>query len=201
MSLDTKLDADGHPVSGNARLTSVALCLVAATLLTAACMSKRWLANGAGPDSIGYGLIRFTECSGGKCTTSGSDVEPLALRKRSPPEHLSPVFPAAGWVTLGGSALAIVALGVCALLGLFRRRLALPIAPSSLALFGLLVAMIAGAVFVGTKPGGLGRVGVDWGFVVFSGAVVIGMVAAQRIAKEIRPIDPDLELLDQFSGR
>lgn len=201
MSTDDHFDADGNPSAGsaNARLTSVALCLVAAMLLTAACMSKRWLANGGGPDSIAYGLIRYTECIDGKCATRGSDVAPEALRKRHPPEQLHPAFPVAGWVTLGASALAIVALAVCGLVGLFRKRLALPIAPSSLALFGLLIAMVGGAVFIGTKPGGLGRVGVDWGFVVFSGAIVIGMVAAQRIAKEIRPIDPDLELIDQVN--
>jgi hypothetical protein len=200
MSLDDNFDANGEPVtSPTARLTAVALCLVAATLLTAACLSKRWLANGSGPDSIAYGLIRHTECIDGACATRGNDLAPEALRKRHPPEELSPAFPVAGWVALGASALAIVALATCGLLGLFRRRLALPIAPSSLALFGLLVAMVGGAVFIATKPGGLGRVGVDWGFVVFSAAIVIGMVAAQRISKEIRPIDHELELLEQMN--
>lgn len=196
--MNVTLDANGNPVRTDARLTSVALCLVAATLLTAACMSKRWLANGTGPDSIGYGLIRFTECIGGACQTHPSDVEPIALTKRLPREHLSPVFPIAGWTTMGASALAIVALAACALIGLFRQRLALPIAPSSLALLGLLVAMVSGSLFIATKPGGLGRVGVDWSFVVFSAAVVIGIVAAQRISKEIRPIDPELEALEQM---
>jgi hypothetical protein len=171
---------------------------VAATLLTAACLSKRWLANGSGPDSISYGLIRFTECIDGACQTHPSNVEPNALTRRVPREELSPTFPLAGWTTLGASALAIAALVTCALIGLFRRRLALPIAPSSLALLGLLVAMVAGSLFIATKPGGLGRVGVDWSFVVFSAAVVIGIIAAQRIAKEIRPIDPELEALEQM---
>lgn len=194
-------DVHDHDVRSNSRLISVALCLVAATLLTAACMSKRWLANGSGADSLSYGLIRFTECIEGKCQTHPSDVEPVALTKRLPREHLSPAFPIAGWVTLGASALAIVALATCALLGLLGRRLALPIAPSSLALLGLLVAMVAGALFIANKPGGLGRVGVDWSFVVFSGAVIIGIVATQRIAKEIRPIDPELEALQHMMPR
>lgn len=196
--MNVTLDANGNPVRPDARLSSVALCLVAAMLLTAACMSKRWLANGSGPDSISYGLIRFTECIGGVCQTHPSNVEPNALTRRVPREALSEAFPLAGWATLGASALAITALVACALIGMFRRRLALPIAPPSLALLGLLVAMVAGSLFIATKPGGLGRVGVDWSFVVFSAAVVIGIVAAQRIAKEIRPIDPELEALEQM---
>jgi hypothetical protein len=199
--MNLTLDGDGDPVRSEARLSSVALCLVAATLLTAACMSKRWLANGSGGDSISYGLIRFTECIGGACQTHPATTPPDALTRRLPREQLSPVFPIAGWTALGASALAIVALAACALIGLFRQRLALPIAPSSLALLGLLVAMVGGSLFIATKPGGLGRVGVDWGFIVFSVAVVIGIVAAQRISKEIRPIDPDLEALDQISIR
>jgi hypothetical protein len=191
------LDGDLAP-STSSRLVAVTLCLVAATLLAAACLSKRWLANGRGPDSLSYGILRHTECAEGTCVTRPNDQAPDALSKRSPPEQIEAIFPLAGWTTLGASALAIVGLFVCAVLGLLRRRLALPIAPSSLALLGLLVAMIGGALFIATKPGGLGRVGVDWGFVVFSGAIIIGLAAAQRIAKEIRPVDPELEMLEQM---
>lgn len=194
-------DVHDHDVRSTSRLISVALCLVAATLLTAACMSKRWLANGSGADSLSYGLLRFTECIDGKCETHPSDVEPIALTKRLPREHLSATFPIAGWVTLGASALAIVALAMSALLGLIGKRPELPVAPPSLALLGLLVAMISGALFIANKPGGLGRVGVDWSFIVFSAAVVIGLVAAQRIAKEIRPVDPELEALQHLMPR
>ncbi len=195
---DLEGDLEGGMQSGTARLVAVALCLVAATLLAAACLSKRWLGNGSGADSLSYGIIRHTECIAGACATRGNDQAPDALRLRHPPEQIDRVFPLAGWTTLGASALAIAGLVVCALLGLLNRRLALPIAPSSLALLGLLVAMIGGAVFIATKPGALGRVGVDWGFVVFSVAIVIGLAAAQRIAKQIRPVDPEMELLDQM---
>jgi hypothetical protein len=196
-------DLDGSPSArSEPRLSSVALCLVAATLLAASGLSQRWLANGAGADSIRYGIIRYTECVEGRCVTSNNDVTPEALRKRHPPEELHPAFALAGWTTAGASALAIAGLFVCAVIGLFRRRVALPIAPSSLALFGLLIAMIGGALFIATKPGGIGRVGIDWSFIVFSVAIVIGMGAAQRISKEIRPIDPELEALERMmSGR
>ncbi len=195
-------DLDGSSLASEPRLSSVALCLVAATLLAAAGLSQRWLANSGDTTSIHYGIIRYTECVDARCLTHSNDVTPEALSKRHPPEELNPAFAIAGWITAGASALAIAGLVVCAGLGLFRKRVALPIAPSSLALFGLLFAMIGGALFIATKPGGQGRVGVDWSFIVFSGAIVIGMIAAQRIAKEIRPVDPDLEAIEQMmAGR
>jgi hypothetical protein len=191
MTLKLSLDADGNPVRRDHRVTSVALCLVAATLLTAACLSKRWLANGTLYHSVTYSLTRYTECQEGQCETRPTTELPELLRSQ-PPEPISVAFAPAGWITLGGSALAIVSLLACAIFGLFRRRVALPVAPTSLALLSLFVALIAGCVFIATKPGRVGRVGVDWGFVVFGAAVVSGIVAAQRIDREIRPLDPDL---------
>ena len=78
---------------------------------------------------------------------------------------------------------------ICALLALGRSRLQLPISPASLALLGLLVAIVAGSVFIATKPGMRNRVGVDWSFVVFGVAVVTGIAAAQRISAELRQDD------------
>jgi hypothetical protein len=190
MTLNLSLDPDGQPIRRDTRLTSVVLCVVATTLLTAACMSKRWLANGNAHESVSYGLIRFTECTEGQCATHPNQRQSEFMRNRYP--RPSVAFAPAGWITLGASALAIVSLATCGLLGLLKQRLELPVAPASLALIGLTVALLAGCVFIATKPGGLGSVGVDWGFVVFSAAVVTGIVAAQRISKDIRPLDPDL---------
>lgn len=192
----TDFDRDGPRPS---RGFSVVLCLGAAALLAVAGLSKRWLGNGNERASLHYGLLKFVECDGGVCSTSPNYVVLVALRERHPPETISPAFPLAGWATMGGSALAIVGLVTCGVLGALRRRVALPIAPPSLALIGLMVALIAGSVFIATKPGGLGRVGVDWGFIGFAVGVVCGIVAAQRVARLIRPLDPDLGEHDMMS--
>ena len=52
--------------------------------------------------------------------------------------------------------------------------------------------MITGCIFVATKPGPLGFVGVSWSFWAFGAGTVVGIATAQMIAKLIRPIDPDL---------
>ncbi|HRC58366.1 MAG: hypothetical protein IPI49_28155 [Myxococcales bacterium] len=169
-------------------VTSIVLCLVAATLLAAVCMSKRWLANGNDQVTVSYGLIRNTECREGRCLTRPNSELPVLLQTH-PPEAISPAFVPAGMATLGASALAIVCLVICALLALGRSRLQLPISPASLALLGLLVAIVAGSVFIATKPGMRNRVGVDWSFVVFGVAVVTGIAAAQRISAELRQDD------------
>jgi hypothetical protein len=188
-----------HDALAPARASSVLLCLCAAALLTLGGLSKAWLANGGARSSLSYGLLTYIECRDDACWRSSNQLAPAALRDRHPPETVSPVFAIAGWITTGASALAIVALSACALLGAFRRRLALPIAPATLALLGLLVALLAGCAFLAFKPGGLGRVGVDRGFILFAVGVVLGMVAAQRISAVIRPLDPDLAEHDLMS--
>jgi hypothetical protein len=55
-----------------------------------------------------------------------------------------------------------------------------------------MAAMAAGCVFVATKPGPAGMLGVDLGFWAFGAGTVIGILGAQLLAKELRPPDPDL---------
>jgi hypothetical protein len=81
---------------------------------------------------------------------------------------------------------------VSAGLVLARKKLELAVSPASVALLGLVAAMAAGCVFVATKPGPAGMLGVDLGFWTFGGGAVIGLLAAQMLAKELRPPDPDL---------
>lgn len=169
---------------------AIVLCVVAATLLAAACMSKRWLANGNDRVSVAYGLIRNTECLEGQCTTRPNRELPTLLQSH-PPKEMSAAFVPAGYITLGASALAIVCLVICALIALGRSRLHLPISPASLALLSLMVALIAGSVFIATKPGMRSRVGVDWSFVVFGVAVVTGIAGAQRISAALHASDPE----------
>ncbi len=171
-------------------MVAIALCLVAATLLAAACMSKRWLANGNRDVSVAYGLLRNTECRDGQCLTRANHELPELLQMH-PPVPVSPAFVLAGQITLGASALAIASLIICAAVGLGRGRPRLPVSPASLALLALMLALVAGCVFIATKPGGRARVGVDWSFVVFGVAVVAGIAAAQKVSVGLRGVADD----------
>jgi hypothetical protein len=55
-----------------------------------------------------------------------------------------------------------------------------------------MLALISACVFVATKPGGNGALGVGVGFWVFGGGAVLGIASAQLLARVIRPADPDL---------
>jgi hypothetical protein len=118
-----------------------------------------------------------------------------AMRTQLGPEgerHSSVAFAPMGWATFGLSLLAGLALLWGAFVTYQNKRPELAISPPSIALLSLMVGMITACVFVATKPGGPGFVGVSLGFWAFAGGLVGGIVGAQMIAKLIRPIDPDL---------
>ncbi|MGH9883906.1 MAG: hypothetical protein ACREBE_00135, partial [bacterium] len=56
----------------------------------------------------------------------------------------------------------------------------------------IMIGLISGCVFVATKPGDVGTVGVAWSFWAFGIGSVAGIAGAQLLAKQIRPADPDL---------
>ena len=72
------------------------------------------------------------------------------------------------------------------------KRVRLPVMPTTTALLGVLIALITGCLFVATKPGPPGYVGVGIGFFVFGGGVVLGLWSALALNKLMRPHDPDL---------
>jgi hypothetical protein len=106
--------------------------------------------------------------------------------------YTSGAFAHAGWAAFGACLLSAAALLVSAGLALARKQMELPISPASVALLGLMAAMVAGCVFIATKPGPAGMLGVDLGFWAFGAGTVVGMLGAQMLAKQLRPPDPDL---------
>lgn len=107
-------------------------------------------------------------------------------------KYTSEAFARAGWLAFGSCLLGAAGLLAAAGLALARIKKELPMSPASLALIGLTAGMIAGCVFVATKPGPPGMLGVDLGFWAFGAGTVIGLLGAQMLAKELRPPDPDL---------
>jgi hypothetical protein len=66
-----------------------------------------------------------------------------------------------------------------------------PIAPTTIALLGVMIGLITGCVFIATKPGPTGMVGVGLSFWIFGVGCVMGIAAAQMMAKVNRPPDPE----------
>lgn len=180
------------------RPLAIALAVIAAACLAYAALTKAWLANTKSPVAqIGFGLTGELECVGGgdgaTCTamSNGDFVEKWKQFDTSN-EHVSSAFAPAGWITLAALILAALGLLGAAALAIARKRPQLPMSPSTVALLGLMASLISGCVFVATKPGPPGFVGVGASFWVFGIGAVLGIAGAQLLARVNRPADPDL---------
>jgi len=74
-----------------------------------------------------------------------------------------------------------------------RRYVRLPVSPTTITLVGCGTALIAGCVFVASKPEAIGVTGVGWGFWAFGGGVVAGIVAAFLLSRQLALIEPEFD--------
>ena len=174
------------------RLNAIIVGAIAAALLIFAAFSKQWLGNPS--TDIGFGPMGCTDCCNSMvtlvqdthCGMSNSAFVEM-VRAADPDradEMTSGAFAPMGWVTFGLCLLAGLALLAAAGLAYRNKRSALPVRVAWLSLVG---ALITGMVFVATKPGGPGFVGVAMGFWAFSAGTVGGIVAARLLAKRHAP--------------
>ncbi len=191
------LDLSGKPKSDN-RMLAIGLAVAAAALLLFAAFSRSWVARPA-PMDIGFGPMGchncdiFTGNTGNRGDMSnGAFVEAVRAVDSDAARTTSSAFAPMGWVTF--VVLLLAGLGLLAAAGLAytKQRRDLPIAPTTIALLALMVSLITACVFVATKPGGPGFVGVSMGFWAYGIGAVMGIAAAQMLAKLLRPVDPDL---------
>jgi hypothetical protein len=167
---------------------------VAAGCLVAACFSHRWLANPRAGD-FGYSPLSYLDCRGSSARCTAISNFQVADNTRESPfeeDRIGNTFPVAGAVTFGVLLIAAAGLVVAAALSAAHRRPDLPISPTTFALLGIMIGLVSGCVFVATKPGEVGAVGVAWSFWAFGIGSVAGIAGAQLLAGHIRPADPDL---------
>ncbi len=195
------MDLNLEPVPDNPvrrKQIAVGLAAIAVVALIFSCVSRRWM--GADGIDAGYGP-RGWQCDGDGGDDRGNDCGPFegslsnsrvveiveeAYRAYGMEGGPSKVFPIAGWITVGASAIAVIALILAAVQAWGAGVQTRPISPTTVALLALMVAMIAGCVFLATNPfraKGLSQVGVSWPFFVFGVGVVIGITAAQKLIK------------------
>ena len=206
------------------RWIAIGLCLVAAVAFAYACVVKTWLYNPRNQQlmEVGFGPTGMFACRGGECRTM-SNSELVAKWKRDLAEikeeaagdptnpalqataaaahdemRAPSAFPAFGWIALVCIAIAAVSLAISAALAIAKKRVAWPIMPTTTAILGTALGLIAGCVFVALKPGPPGYVGTGMGFYAFAGGVLTGIAGAIMVNKSLRPVDPDL-LADTMS--
>ncbi len=200
-------------------IIAIVLAALAAGALGYACVSKMWLFNPRNMQhfEVGYGLMSMYECSPeGECRSMSNsafvdewhkelaDIRERAKKDPTDPQvqafaaqaneelHVSNAFPAFGLITLVCTAIAALSLLVCAGLVLAGKRILWPVMPTTTAILGIAVGLITGCVFVATKPGPAGYVGVQLGFFLFGAGVLVGIVSTLMLNKLLRPHDPDL---------
>lgn len=196
------LDLSGKPKSDN-RMLAISLAVIAAGLMLFAAFSKNWVGRPA-PIDISFGPLGCHHCSLDDLGTEdgGGDMSNYAfitmLRDRADmyggddQTHASSAFAPMG--TISFVLLLLAGVGLLASAGLAAKKLRkdLPIAPTTVALLALMLSLLTACVFVATKPGGPGFVGVSLGFWCYGIGAVMGIASAQMLAKLLRPVDPDL---------
>jgi hypothetical protein len=184
-------DDDDAPLAKDRRMLAIALAVVAAACMVYAATTKHWLIKG---DLIGFGLTENRMCMNDEHCTMMSNGEFVDewQRHRGNEEYVSSAFTPMGWATLVELFVAAAGLLGAAGLAIARKKPQLPITPSTVALLAMMLALVTGCVFVATKPGEAGFVGVGASFWVFGVGAVFGIAGAQMLAKINRPVDPDL---------
>jgi hypothetical protein len=182
---------DSPPVRSPPRFAGIALALVASGCLIAACFSHRWLANRHLGD-LGYSPLSYADCRSTCQVVSNFQVYENAKELPFEEDRVARMFPIAGAVTFALLLIAAASLLAAAAIAVSGRRPDLPVSPTTIALLGVMLGLLTGCVFVATKPGAVGLVGVGWSFWAFGIGSVAGIAGAQLLAKQLRPADPDL---------
>jgi hypothetical protein len=181
------------------------LCAAAAACLLYAAFTQAWLVNASRYAEIGFGLRSNYECgtsysfdgeaekSEQKCADISNSELIKKWRSMGPEAEklTSSAFVPMGWVTFIVALLAALGLAASAAFGFAKKPMNLPIAPTTIGLLGVMIGLITGCVFIATKPGPAGMVGVGLSFWIFGIGCVMGIAGAQMMAKVNRPPDEE----------
>lgn len=177
------------------RQLALGLAIAAALCMLYGGFTKKWLVNGGSHSEYGFGLRSNYQCATGyddkqRCEEH-SNGEVVDLFKQMNPKFASGAFVPTGWITFIALLLAALGLAGAAAMAAAKKPMDLPIAPTTIGLLFSMIALITGCVFVATKPGPPGMVGVGLSFWIFGVGSVMGIVGAQMLAKVNRPPDPE----------
>lgn len=183
------------------RPLATGLCAAAAACLLYAAFTHTWLVNAGPYAEIGFGLRDNYECGasfalGGDAQAcielgNGDFIEKWRAMGESAAKLTSSAFAPVGWITFIVALIGALGLAVAAGFGAAKKPMNLPIAPTTVGLLGVMIGLITGCVFVATKPGPAGMVGVGLSFWVFGIGCVMGIAGAQLMAKVNRPPDEE----------
>jgi hypothetical protein len=181
------------------------LCAAAAACLLYAAFTQAWLVNAGHYAEIGFGLRANHECGTSYSFDGDQEISRQSCEERTNGEFIakwrsmgseaakltSGAFVPAGWITFILALIAAAGLAVSAGFGIAKKPPRLPVAPTTPALLGVMIGLLSGCVFIATKPGPVGMVGVGMSFWIFGIGCVMGIAGAQMMARVNRPPDEE----------
>ena len=189
-----------EPVKKDMRPLASGLCAAAAACLLYAAFTHTWLANAASRyTEVGFGLRSNFQCAEGltgkdkacEWMTNSAFIEQMRGLGSEAAKYTSSAFVPTGWITFIVALIAAAGLAAAAAFGFLKKPMTGPIAPTTPGLLGVMIGLITGCVFVATKPGPPGMVGVGMSFWLFGVGCVMGIAGAQMMAKVNKPPEPE----------
>lgn len=169
----------------------VTLAFIAAVFLTYAAVTRSWLTRQDSPwmPAMEFGLLGCDRCDvffgHGGSMSNGAFVERVRRVVPSGEANTSSLFAPAGIAAFALSLLSALGLIAITVLTISERRPRFPLAPLTLA--SLVAALIAGSVFIATKPGPSELLSASRAAWALGVGAVIGLVAAHSASKLLRP--------------
>lgn len=200
------MNSDADELLKKRKKTAAIVSIAAAVFVLIPCLGLRWMKAQNADAGISLLFIEAGDESISNLDAVSKGNEMVERRNRridearamgygddapSKSETIIGTFAYAGIATIFFSIVsagALIAAGVLAFKDKFIRS---PIALTTVALLGLILALIFGCVFLGSIPQGIFKGGVSWPFFMFGTGVVAGLAGAQMLAKAYREVsDP-----------
>jgi hypothetical protein len=185
------------------RVKAIAVAVVAAVALVATCVSHRWFVprdseagHVARAPTDGFSLLSFEGCFAGGCERKWNKEVIDRLNGFTANRSGSTMFAAFGIVAFGCLVFAIGALVAGAGLALLGRRLTPPVAPTIVAMIGLIITVLAVIGMAATRPDlGAGlTLDVGWAFWLYAGGVIAGLAGALMLDRHLRRDEVEVDL-------
>lgn len=194
-----------EPAKKDLRPLATGLCAAAAACLIYAAFTHAWLVNASRYTDVGFGLRKNFECGTSYSFDGAEEHEKRACawhtnaaliekwRDMGPEaaRMTSSAFVPTGWITFIAALAGALGLAAAAAFGAMKKQMRGPVAPTTIGLLGVMIGLITGCVFIATKPGPAGMVGVGLSFWLFGIGCVMGIAGAQMMAKVNRPPDEE----------
>ena len=180
------------PRDPTSRWLAVAAGGLSIVLILLGVFGNRVLIDATGTTDLRCGLRACDMCRGDNCISMSTIA--LVDDIQAARGDASAAWGWAGTIAFWSALVAVLGLALAVGMVASRRFVRIPIlSPTSLALAGGAIALIAGCVFVATKPEGVGVTRIGWTFWVFGVGVVASVASAFLLSNQLALLEPEFD--------